>query len=251
MYRHKTIYYTIAFIGLMVWFLGNSHAQKGRSSAWKEKNDRGSRYEGSYNRLVGNPSIELVSLMRHLEPYSFGQGQTLTARFYSPQAQKYNLKAEELKTTRFYWLEDKQEQAEVGWNHFSDWPVDFLLKRLAIYPNNLGVLVRLGDPGSRTFSPVSLTVGEQIEKLNRYTAQFRLGRSSSGGQYRIYVGQHVSENSLLDQARISVKSTGKPFPITFSADKLPQEGWYTVKVFMREKNTLDDFTYTFSFYHQP
>ena len=120
---------------------------------WYNKNDRGAHFEGSYTRKVSNPSINLVSLTGNSLAYQFGQKQKLQVKFFCPDTIQYNLHAEELRVSQFYWMEDKNQKAKNGWNEFNNWHVDYLLKKYSIDKRNLGVLIRTGEKGSRNYLP--------------------------------------------------------------------------------------------------
>lgn len=221
------------------------------SQQWYQENDRGTHYEGSYTRKVSNPSISLVSLTTPVPAYRFGQRQQLEVQFYTPNASNYQLHAEELRIAQFYWMEDKNKSATAGWNAFMAWPVDYILQRLSIDHRNLAVLIRLGNRGSRQFTPARVTVGKTDNSASLYIAQLRLGRPASGGFFRLYRGQSKSTNSQLLQQKIAPKSSGTVFPIALRfSDLSVGAGWYTVEVNLRERGTGDPFTYSFSFYHR-
>ncbi|MEM7369039.1 MAG: hypothetical protein AAF587_10610 [Bacteroidota bacterium] len=222
-----------------------------RSPSWLSGNDRGNRFEGSYTAKVSNPSINLISLTGSFEPYEFGKRQELSVQFFSPQDQSYFLSSEELRVTRFYWMQAKNVQAQKGWNNLDQWPVDFLLKRFRIDYRNLGVLVRLGKQGSRQFAPAWVFHSQTPSAFKRYIAQLQLGRSAADGRFQIYRGKSKKAANLIQQGKITAKSGGTAFPIVIPAQVLPsKEGWITVAVHLREKGSLDPFSYSFSFYHQ-
>ncbi|MEZ4995372.1 MAG: hypothetical protein R2824_33450, partial [Saprospiraceae bacterium] len=219
---------------------------------WYRANDRGNRFEGSYTRKVSNPSISLVSLTGNLPAYTFGEKQSLQVRFFSPDVEEYNLHAEELRVSQFYWMEDKDQKSRGGWNTFSDWQVDYFLKRLSIDHRNLGVLVYLGDKADRHFAPAFIVLPQESSPPEIYIAQIRLGRPSSGGSFSLYKGRSkISAELILEQA-ISKKSSGTVFPIVIPFETLKKDGdWYTVEINLKEARTGDPFTYSFSFFHFP
>ncbi|MEM8901451.1 MAG: hypothetical protein AAGC85_25300 [Bacteroidota bacterium] len=238
---------TLFFCGLQSPVL----AQKKQDDDWKQKNKRENRFEGTYTRQVGNPSIELLSFVSGLEPYEFREGQELTARFYCPSDTSYFLKAEELRIFKFYWMESNADlsQAEEGWNEFGPWPVDDWLRRLSLTSDKLGVLVRLGNWKSRLVLPVEVTHSDDPKKNPFYIAQFRLGRSISGGKYRLYKGKEKTTPNMFQAGKVSRKPGGSSFPVVLPKVWFQElSGWFTLEVALKEKGSFDDFSYSFSFY---
>jgi len=235
----------IHFLLLLPFFLSAQPNQQ-----WYDENDRGIHYEGSYTRKVSNPSINLVSLTGSLPAYQFGKKQKMHIRFFSPEMLKYNLHAEELRISQFYWLEDKSQNTKQGWNTFNNWQVDYLLKRFSIDHRNLGVLIRLGGKGERQYLPAFVQLGEEVIPPQRYIAQVRLGRPSSGGSFSLFKSKSRTKNHLIKIQSISRKSSGTVFPIVIPNSELDnQNGWYTIEINMKEEQTGDPFTYSFAFYH--
>ncbi|MEL6192904.1 MAG: hypothetical protein AAFR66_12680 [Bacteroidota bacterium] len=236
---------------LVCGFCTSVFAQKKQDDAWKQKNKRENRFEGTYTRQVGNPSIELLSFVSGLEPYEFRKGQKLTARFYAPSDTSYFLKSEELRIFKFYWMESNEElsQAEEGWNEFGPWPVDDWLRRLSLTADKLGVLVRLGNWKSRLVLPVEVSHSDNPKEIPFYIAQFRLGRSISGGNFRLYKGREKTTSNVVKTGKVSKKPGGSSFPVVMPKVWFQAKpGWYTLEVALKEKGSFDDFSYSFSFY---
>ena len=223
-----------------------------RSPEWLQSNDRGNRYEGTYTRKVSNPSINLVSLTGNLPAYHFGEKQKLEVSFFSPGLLEYQLHAEELRVSQFYWMEDKNQKSRIGWNVFSGWQVDYILKRLSIDHRNLGVLVCLGEKADRQYTPALINIEGETGENQFYIAQIRLGRPSSGGSFSIFSGtSRVAANLIREQA-ITRKSSGTVFPLLIPINELDKKNtWYTVEINLKEARTGDPFTYSFSFFHAP
>ncbi len=234
----------------MLLFSSQLFAQPGPD--WFKQNDRGRHFEGSYTKKVSNPSINLVSLSTAMPRYVFGNKEQLQAAFYSPSEQAYLLHAEELQVVQFYWLQDKTEKATAGWNTFSGWHVDYMLKRLSVDARNLGVLIRLGEPGSRQFAPARISMGDKPSGGARYIAQLRLGRPVAKGSFKVYLGEERNADNLIMEKPITAKSSGTVFPIVLPVETLGgASDWVRVEINLIEKRTLDPFTYSFSFYHHP
>ena len=227
-----------------------SWAQQSRSTYWLQKNDRGNRYEGSYTRQVNNYNIKLVSLVAGAIPnYQFRQNQQLKVRFYCPESQSYQLRAEERIATKYYWMQAKKTRATMGWNTFTPWPVDVVLKELNVRSQNLGVVVELGRVGSGRFVPSQVYQNAYTGSARRYTAHIQVGFGVAKGNCKVYRGQRVTGSPLVER-KISEKSGGDTFPILISASSLPASGWYTVQINLRESRRLDLKTHSFTFYHK-
>lgn len=219
---------------------------------WFQSNDRGNHFEGSYSKKVSNPSVSLVSLLGNTVNYSFGQDQALDVQFFSDEKQAYELHAEELRITQFYWMQDKNTMAAKGWNSFNTWKVDYLLKKLSIDSRNLALLVQVGEKGKRKFLPAYVSMNGESQGSSRYIAQIRLGRAASTGSYSIYKGTDRVKEKLIKEQGITDKPAGIVFPLVIAKEELGNEPmWITVEINLKEKNTLDPFTYSFSFFHQP
>lgn len=227
-------------------FLPSLHAQ--RKPAWKAKYDQGHYYEGTYSRQVGNPSVELISLTAGRVAYEFGKKQTLTVRWHSPGPSAYQLHAEDISGTRFYWFEDTSTMMKQGENILTGWAVDGWLRKLQLTHYNVGLLLRYGESGSRKFLPVQSYLGSSPSEPSRYVAILRLGRAISSGDWAVYRGTSARGKPLINQA-ISRKSGGSYFALRMPANDLPQAGgWVKVVLNFRERGTLDPFTYSFTYY---
>ena len=229
-------------------FLAASALPAQRGPDWKKANDRKDHYEGTYSRPVGNADMELVSLTTGISPYPFRQGARLRVRFYSPAASLYHLHAEDLSGTQFYWWEDKNGQAKQGWYASpADWQVDFLLSKLNIGANNLGVLTRLGAPSEQKFAPAQVYTGTAVPAITRYVAVLRLGRPTASGEYKVHRGESRS-GPLLFTKSVTARSGGSSLALSLPAASLPASGWVFVEVNLKEQRTMDPFTYSFRFY---
>lgn len=251
--RGQTIYLLLASL-LIFGSYTSLVAQKKQDDDWKKKNKRENRFEGTYTRQVGNPSIELLSFVSGMEPYEFRKGHKLTARFYCPSDTTYFLKAEELRIFKFYWMESSEELsgADEGWNEFGPWPVDDWLRRLSLTADKLGVLVRMGNWKSRLILPVQVSHSDDPKEIPFYIAQFRLGRSISGGNFRLYKGREKTTDNEVKTGKVSKKPGGSSFPIVMPKVWFQKtSGWYTLEVDLKEKGSFDDFSYSFSFYLPP
>lgn len=238
-----------ALFGLFLW-VGVSIGQP-KSTFFSSKNDKGNRYEGSYEDQVSNPRIELTSFVGNLEPYEFGKGQHLNVEFYSPESRDYTLHAEELKRIKYYWMQDKGKLAKKTWNVFQDWPVDHILKRYQISYRDLAILIRLGKESDQIFAPALVYHSDRPDSLLHYIIQLRLGVSVGPGSWTLYQGKQNKEENELIKRPTPKQSAGRAFPVFLSHKLLSKgEGWYTFEFDAREKGNLRAVHYEFSFYHK-
>lgn len=224
-----------------------------RNAEWKRSNDRGTRYEGTYSRQVSG-GLELVSLHAGMPAsFSFGQGQQLRVRMYSPGNLSYTLHAEDLSGTQFYWWEDKNGQTSTGWYHSpAEWSVDYLLARLRLPANNLGICAETqgSTRDHKKYLVAQVYTGGTPPPVERFTAVLRLGRATAGGTYKVYRGESRSGSPLLE-GNITARSGGSRVNLSFPASSLQAAGWYFVDITLRERGTLNPSTHTFSFYVPP
>ena len=232
-----------------------AHAQERRHQNWLIENDRGNRYEGTYSQEIGNPIIECVSFYASFETYEFNKNQQLNVRFYSPDSAQYFLKVEELRINKFYWMQNKGEQARSGWNEFQSWPVDNWLGRLGIHRQNLGVIVELNEEESRMFLPAQIYFSEKKrEKPSFYQTTIRLGKSIAEGEYLVYKGlmnsDHGDGSPPILKGNIGKRVADSHFPIFLEMAKLSdRKTWYTVELKLRLQNSTRIIPYNFYFYH--
>ncbi len=227
-----------------------------RDSAWLKNNDLGNRFEGSYSKEVGNTAIELVSFTGGFEPYEFGKKQALKVKFYLPEGERYFLKAEELRPVQYYWMQDKNTKGKAGWNLFDNWQADARLKQFGVPPDNLGVLVQAGEPGSRKIAPALVFHQSSADSVGSYVAKFRLGQAIQHGGFRVFRGLFdraiPSADSQVHHGKIRSKSGGSFFPVQVPASVLGQKaGWFTLMLELTKVGSDEKILYSFSFYHQP
>jgi len=242
--KMKYLIYTLVIMPIIV------SAQPNKR--WYKNNDKGNRYEGTYIQKVSNLKISLAAFSTELPNYEFDKRQKLELQFFSPNDSKYKLRAEELRISKFYWMEDKNQKAKEGWNSFNNWPVDYYLKRLSINKRNLGLLAHIGKIGERTFAPVFINIEDEITNPEYYIAQIRLGSPVANGKFIVYEGKkNKAQQNIVLEHNITKKSAGTVFPIVIPIETLDKnEGWFTVEIGAIEERTEDAFSYSFSFYHQ-
>ena len=245
----KLLYCIILILLSASFAMGQSY----RSEKWLKENNRGNRYEGTYSKEVSS-ATELVSFMGSFEPYSIGQGQKLSVKFYLPATNAFYLKAEEVRPMNYYWMESSGN-AQKGWQSFDNWPVDDWIKKLNVQASNLGVLIKLDGSRSRQVAPAIVFHQHSPTYLDRYVAKYRLGTAITGGNYQIVSGKHERILPVgikpIHQGVIYRKSGGSFFNILIPTTKLEQEGWYTVAIQLNKYNSNDKINHQFTFYHFP
>lgn len=230
-----------------------------RPTSWYQNNDQGNRYEGSYNKQVSNQMLEPVSFTAQQVVYAYDMQQNLQVDFFLPEyaQQAYLLKAEELSTFHFYWMEDKNRKGQLGWNSFQPWPVDGGLKEFRVDANNLGVLIRLGNLNGSTFVPAFISLGNRQKSGFNYILKYRLGKPIAEGVYTIYQGYHpdneLSKLKSLKNGTVGALPGLGILPIWIPSAGLPQSPcWITIKLTVVKQGGDGRPTSTFfSFYHYP
>lgn len=228
---------------------------------WKQKNDRGNRYEGGVIFEVSNQPLELVALYSDFEKYTFGKKQQLKVHFYLPDTLPIWLGAQEMRIEEKYWMEAKQPfLTQPHWNIFEDWKVDKVLKPLNVPSDNLGILIKQKN-SEQLFFPAIIYHSNFPKKLNPYIAYFRPGKNFYKINVKVYQGQFLktapTKDKMVYKTRLGEQPGGMPFKIeidpTDFSSPLQQdwEGWLTVQLIGRVLGTTDKELYTFSFYHYP
>lgn len=226
-----------------------------RKSNWYKNYDKGNRYEGSYVDLISGGTVDIISLYGGFTPYEFGKGDEIIVNYYAPQKSPRYLKAEELQIVAYYWMEAKREDAQKGWNIFSEWPVDDELRSHGVPSNNLGVLIRLGGSNSRTIAPAWINQSPSSSQNNYYTAYFRLGLGIRRAKFEVYKGNY--QDRLMPEGEadytgiIGRKSGGSYFPVRVPFSTLEDyEGWVTVRLSFQPRYPTDNIPdFEFYFYH--
>ena len=248
----KTLFVLLICWGSIILSPNDGFAQ--RDQKWLDKNDRGNRFEGTYSEPNGAPPVEIISFYGSFESYEFNQNQTLNVSFYSPEPSDFFLKAEELTINAFYWMQNKQTEAKKGWNSFSGWKVDNWLGRHKINRANLGVVISLGKPEEKMFSPAFIFRQKKPANSPFYTFLVRLGRDVAFGECRIYEGlyQGISpdEATLIQETKVGKRKKNTHFPVRIPMDQLSSSGkWYTLKMSFKQDRSTKTFGYTCYFFH--
>ncbi len=248
-------------IGIVCKLLGQPDYPRKQLWYQNPENDKKNRYEGLYSKDVSNRALETVAFYSIFEPYEYGKSQKLTVKFYLPEGDlntPYFLKGEELIPLQFYWMEDKRRIAKPGWNYFSDWPVDALLSKYRIPRNNLGILVKIGNPNDsfESFAPCYIYNSNLDINPTYYIAKFRLGYSISESNYKIFQGHQNQINPKTAKAiktgQIQRHSGGDVLTIAIPISDLgSSESWYTLYINLTKKGSASGPIKIISFYHQP
>lgn len=243
--------------------LGGYHSMTAQviDKFWKQKNDRGNRYEGGVIFEVSEQPLELVALYSDFEAYTFGEKQHLKVHFYLPDTLPVWLGAQEMRVEEKYWMEAKQPfLTKRHWNIFDDWKVDKVLKPLNVPSENLGILIKQKDK-EQLFFPAIIFHTNFPKTLNPYIAYFRPGKNFRKINVKVYRGQFLETTPTKDQLvfknRLGEQPGGMPFkieidPTNFSSPlEKDWKGWLTVQLIGRVMGNTDKEIYTFSFYHHP
>lgn len=235
--------YTLFF--LVIGYLNVSFSQP--NDNWRKKNDLGNRYEGVVTLEVGAGSIKLLSLTIYKEKYNTND--TLRVKFYLHRMFDNNavkVVAQELTKLQFYWMESKPSNWQQGWNEFSPWPVDLLLKPLDINANNLGITIEIGKINNYSlFAPAIVYHSTVPQSFINYKSYFFPVRPIYHGRYWIY---RIDNNELLEYKIFKRHPAEQPFPIYFQLDS----SWRGLVKFKMEIYFPTDALpadYTFYFYH--
>lgn len=226
-----------------------------KDSVWLEDNDRGNRFEGAYRQKIANPSIELVSFYAGFESYGFGMNQKLKIAFNAPKSEAFLIKAEEIETEEFYWMQNKEAKLDSGWNEFSPWPVDLVLKDLDIEKRNLGIVVKSRQEDSRIYLPAYIYHSEGAKEPNYLAVIYRLGASIIGGKMELFkgkydAGQKPNPSALLHSVEIGRNMKGAALPIKLPKEKLQEAAsWYHVLIRCKKKGVNELLRFSFNFYY--
>lgn len=122
-----------------------------QSPEWKQdkRNDKGNRWEGLVGQEQAAEEWQLRSFTGVLEKYPLDRTTNLTIRYFVPDSAKAFVQAEEISDILHYLMEPKPQflTNTPGWREFNGWQTDLLMAN-KIASDNLGIMVRLGDPGS-------------------------------------------------------------------------------------------------------
>ncbi|MEM6805875.1 MAG: hypothetical protein AAF696_31045 [Bacteroidota bacterium] len=230
-------------------------AQIIKDSIWLEDNDRGNRFEGAYKQKIANPSLELVSFYAGFESYGFGMDQKLKIAFNSPKSASFLIKAEEIETKQFYWMQNKETKLDSGWNEFSPWPVDLVLKDMDIEKRNLGIIVKSRQQDSRIYLPAYIYHSTGAEEPKFLALIFRLGASIIGGKLDLFAGkynagQKPSPAALLHSVEIGRNIKGADLSFKLPKGRLEDTAsWYHVLLRCKKKGVNELLRFSFNFYY--
>lgn len=235
---------------VLMWTLSVTAAIQAQKLIVKE--EKGHYIEGVYSLEVG-ASLEVISFYDYFEPYETGKKQQMQAAFYAPGVDSFLLKAEEKKIVGYYWMQSKPAKSKKGANVFGPWYADGMLKKLAVPASNLGVLLRYRGRESNYLLPLSVYQGATPKTSEQYKAVFRLAKSISKGQFKVYKGEYsgiAPESKLAQQGMIGKNLGGAVFQIAIDKSNLRDyTGWVTVTLLLEERNTTNKTPFRFYFYH--
>lgn len=221
-----------------------------RIKHWVKKSEHGNLVEGTYSLQVSAPEIELISLLAApIEPYQTGSDKNYYIHYFSPTATPYLLTVQEKRIISYYALESKLGTTGQGPGSLGPWQVGKLLNRLNISPQNLAVRLQVISDLENYYLPVSVFHSHLPMQAERAVyAHLRLGRSISGGSYRVSAAdnaQHVfRQDRIRRQLGGSVLSLKVPV-----ADFNPYQGWVKVELTLHELGSVRKIVYPFYFYY--
>ncbi|MEM6766013.1 MAG: hypothetical protein AAF655_13840 [Bacteroidota bacterium] len=233
-------------------------AQSERSPQWKAQYEYATRYEGEHNDSYVYRELALIGYYAGIQPYQFDFGQNLSVHFYSPQATKAYLKAEELVVRNRYWMETKEGSANPGWNTFMHWPVDLWLTRGRIRSDNLGLIakMKIGNGYGDYYLPTLVNQGRYPGPISQYYVMFRSGMNMEGGVVRLYAGTPTRSGlpdfsqELGAPIRINSQAAGQSFGIRLSQEQLGSyKGWITLEITCKKRNQQDLHEEVYYLYH--
>lgn len=247
----------IAFLVILLTPLGTTlHAQadifhRYRVKHWVRSIEDKQFIEGVFSQPVSS-SLEFLSFYSTFESYQFGNGQKLFIKAYSPGAESFILKVEEKTAYSFYSLESKPGQLAKGDNTFGPWQVDRLLRQLNVPASNLGVLLRVRESEGKYVLPVVVYKQAPPEKTSSYKAVFRLGKSISKGEFKVYKGEYkgaAPTDKLAGQRALGSHLGGSSLQITIDNNWLADySGWVTVVLTLTAKENETKIPFKFFFY---
>jgi hypothetical protein len=192
-----------------------------QSPNWKQdkRNDKGNRWEGLVGQEQEGEEWQLRSFTAFVEKYPLDRSSSLAIRYFVPDAAQAFVQAQEISDFWHYLMEPKPQflTNTPGWRHFEGWRTDILVEK-KIASDNLGLLVRLGDPGSGNSRLGAAIVGSGATPA-----------SISSYHLVFYTKNEVAKSQFTVKAKGYVKPFNQPaggprgeVPLDFSASGIPE-----------------------------
>lgn len=202
----KRIGFVVAVLAALV-----AHSQDER---WRQRNDRGNRYEGARSELVAAaPVVDLIGFHGYRTDFRPADDVTLTVSFYVPRAgSAVHLTAQEIVPEELYWMEAKPTRWLQGWNRFGPWPVKDVLRRKVIGSDNLAVLVRLDGArsGGGEIAPAVIQKVSEAVEITEYRLHLKSGKALESVAYNL---ESVPDGVVRRRGTLGGKPGGVPFTV--------------------------------------
>jgi hypothetical protein len=192
-----------------------------QSPNWKQdrRNDKGNRWEGLVGQEQEGEEWQLRSFTAFVERYPLDRPSSLEIRYFVPDTAKAFVQAQEIGDFWHYLMEPKPQflTNTPGWRHFDGWRTDLLVEK-KIASDNLGLMVRLGDPGSGNsrLAPAIVSGGSTPGPISSYHLVF-------------YTKNEVAKSKFTVKAKGYQRPFDQPaggprgeVPLDFSASGLPE-----------------------------
>lgn len=208
----------------------------------------GNRWEGIRPEGVSAPDLELLSLIVFRENYNINSNVTLKLKFYMWEKANLYITAKELVPNKYYFMNPLKVDWEKGWQEFSEWPIDAVLRPNHINSDQLGIIGRLYNDriGSGVIIPIILYQSNVPKHIDQYTLHFVSKEDLRIVAWELY---HVNSNVLIMQDNLHELLGGCPFSIIidFSNEK---SGYYKLTLNCRYKYRPGGPKRTYFFYHK-
>jgi hypothetical protein len=161
-----------------------------QSPNWKQdkRNDKGNRWEGLVGQEQEGEEWQLRSFTAFVERYPLDRTANLAVRYFVPDTTKAFVQAQEISDFWHYLMEPKPAflTNTPGWRHFEGWRTDLLMEN-KIASENLGLLVRLGDPGSGNsrLAAAIVSSGSAPGPISSYHLVFYTKNEVAKGQFTV------------------------------------------------------------------
>ena len=161
-----------------------------QSPNWKQdkRNDKGNRWEGLVGQEQEGEEWQLRSFTAFIESYPPNQPVNLEIRYFVPDAAKAFIQAQEVSDFWHYLMEPKPTflKNTPKWRSFEGWRTDLLVEK-NIASDNLGLLIKLGDPGSGNLHLAAAIVssGSPPASISAYHLVFYTLKEVGKGQFTV------------------------------------------------------------------
>lgn len=210
----------------------------------------GNRKEGLKTVPSSSLSLRVVSFLAHREDKDFEKGDDIKLRFYVPSGEPVFLTASEIVPVHNYFMKPLKSDWPTGWQLFSDWPADEVLRPRGIRPADLGIVGRVNQekPGSGTLVPLLFYVDDPPDKISSY--EVRLVSREVLTVLRYDLRREGASEPILKKVLRKEFSAGAPILIRLNLVDQPP-GSFTLRLFSKIKGLNHGPKRTYVFYHVP